>query len=82
MPRRSPYQIVLSKIEHDELESRARRSTSPYAEVVRAKIVSLRPFAEGEGRVRMRVEKAPDGTCTSSTARWEPRPQPTAPRGG
>ena len=45
MPRRSPYKIVLSEVERGELESRARRYTSPYAEVVRAKIVLM--AAEG-----------------------------------
>ena len=45
MPRRSPYEIVLSEVERTELESRARRYTSPYAEVVRAKIVLM--AAEG-----------------------------------
>lgn len=45
MPRRSPYRIVLSDEERDELEACARRYTSPYAEVVRAKIVLM--AAEG-----------------------------------
>lgn len=45
MPRSSPYRIVLSEVERGELESRARRYTSPYAEVVRAKIVLM--AAEG-----------------------------------
>lgn len=41
MPRSSPYAIVLSDAERDELEARARRYTSPYAEVVRARIVLM-----------------------------------------
>lgn len=45
MPRSSPYRIVLSDQERDELEARARRYTSPYSEVVRAKIVLM--AAEG-----------------------------------
>jgi hypothetical protein len=45
MPRTSPYQIVLSAQERDELEARARRYTSSYAQVVRAKIVLM--AAEG-----------------------------------
>ena len=45
MPRKSPYQIVLSDVERDELEARARRYTSAYAQVVRAKIVLM--AAEG-----------------------------------
>ena len=45
MPRTSPYRIVLSDVERDELEARARRYTSPYVEVVRARIVLM--AAEG-----------------------------------
>lgn len=45
MPRSSPYRIVLSVAERDELEARARRYTSPYAEVVRARFVVM--AAEG-----------------------------------
>lgn len=41
MPRNSPYRIVLSDQERDELEARARRYTSPYAQVVRARIVLM-----------------------------------------
>lgn len=45
MPRRSPYQIVLSAEERKVLEAMARRYTAPYRDVVRAKIVLL----AGEG---------------------------------
>lgn len=41
MPRRSPYVIELSKTERDELSARARKYTSPYRDVIRAKIVLL-----------------------------------------
>ena len=41
MPRRSPYEIVLSPTEKRELERIARRYTSPYYLVMRAKIVLL-----------------------------------------
>ena len=39
MPRKSPYIISLSRIERDHLEALARTYTSPYRDVVRAKIV-------------------------------------------
>lgn len=39
MPRTSPYQIVLSDDERRSLEAIARRYTSPYRDVIRAKIV-------------------------------------------
>jgi len=45
MPRSSPYQIELSPAEREWLESRARRYTLPYRDVVRAKIILL--AAEG-----------------------------------
>lgn len=45
MPRSSPYEIVLSRAERQELQRRSRKYTSPYREVVRAKIVLL--AAEG-----------------------------------
>ncbi|MDT5152067.1 MAG: hypothetical protein QOI01_3800, partial [Mycobacterium sp.] len=39
MPRNSPYNIALAEAERGELEARARRYTSSYSEVVRARIV-------------------------------------------
>lgn len=41
MPRHSPYAIELSRAERDELTARARKYTSPYRDVIRAKIVLL-----------------------------------------
>jgi len=41
MPRQSPYTIVLTPEEREALESIARRYTSPYCDVIRAKIVLL-----------------------------------------
>jgi transposase len=41
MPRRSPFVVELTPQERQELESRARRYTSPYRDVIRAKIVLL-----------------------------------------
>ena len=41
MPRRSPYQIVLSAAEKRRLERISRRYTAPYYQVVRAKVVLL-----------------------------------------
>jgi len=39
MPRRSPFRVSLTDDERRLLESRARKYTSSYSEVVRAKIV-------------------------------------------
>ena len=41
MPRESPSRVVLSKGERQHLESIARQYTSPYRDVIRAKIVLL-----------------------------------------
>jgi hypothetical protein len=41
MPRTSPFAIRLSRHERDVLESRARKYTLPYFEVLRAKMILL-----------------------------------------
>ncbi len=45
MPRSSPYLIELTAEERDVLEALARKYTSPYRDVIRAKVVLL--AAEG-----------------------------------
>ena len=39
MPRKCPYLIVLSSAERTRLEATARKYTSPYRDVIRARIV-------------------------------------------
>lgn len=41
MPRKSPFLVALSEDESQHLEALARQYTSPYCEVIRAKIVLL-----------------------------------------
>lgn len=41
MPRRSPFDILLTEEERQDLESAARKYTSPYCDVIRAKIILL-----------------------------------------
>ena len=41
MPRQSPYKMHLSSEERQALESIARKYTSPYCDVIRAKIILL-----------------------------------------
>lgn len=41
MPRKSPYDIVLSGEEKQSLESRAKSYTLPYRDVIRAKVVLM-----------------------------------------
>jgi len=45
MPRKSPFIILLEQKEREELERITRRYTSPYREVMRAKVVLI--AAEG-----------------------------------
>lgn len=47
MPRESPYVITLSRQERETLETRARKYTLPYFEVLRAKMILL--AAQGWG---------------------------------
>jgi len=39
MPRNSPYPIELSAMERTKLEAMARKYTSPYRDVIRAKVI-------------------------------------------
>src|SRR5438874_13435346 len=41
MPRESPFMITLSRAERTELMRRSRQYTSPYRDVIRAKIILL-----------------------------------------
>lgn len=41
MPRKSPYKVFLTTDEKRELQNTARKYTSPYCDVMRAKIVLL-----------------------------------------
>ena len=41
MPRKSPFNIILSEEEKNHLERTVRKYTSPYRDVIRAKIVLL-----------------------------------------
>jgi transposase len=41
MPRKSPYKIFLDHKEERDLEALARKYTSPYCDVMRAKVVLL-----------------------------------------
>ena len=56
MPRKSPYEIVLSKDEAGELEARARKYTLPYFQVQRAKIVLLAADGLGNNEIAERLD--------------------------
>src|SRR6516225_11193274 len=56
MPRKSPYVIELSPDERRELEARAKKYTSPYRDVVRAKIVLLAAQGLSNDRIAARLD--------------------------
>ena len=56
MPRHSPYDIVLTKGERLSLETMARRYTSPYRDVIRAKIVLLAALGLGNDVISARLD--------------------------
>lgn len=41
MPRKSPFEIILTSEERDHLISLARKYTAPYKDVIRAKVILL-----------------------------------------
>jgi DNA-directed RNA polymerase specialized sigma24 family protein len=56
VPRRSPYTILLSNEELEFLEAAAARYTSPYFEVVRAKIVLYASFGMENQEIAERLD--------------------------
>jgi len=68
MPRTSPYRIVLSGDERRELEAAARRYTSPYSEVVRARIVLYAAEGVGNDEIATRLD-----TPRQVVSKWRKR---------
>jgi transposase-like protein len=56
MPRKSPYELHLTASERAHLESLARKYTSPYYAVTRAKIVLLAAQGLGNDEIAHRVD--------------------------
>jgi transposase len=56
LPRKSPFVISLTVAERRELEARARKYTSPYREVIRAKIVLLAAAGLGNDKIGARLD--------------------------
>ena len=56
MPRSSPYTIVLSDAEEQELRRRAAKYTLPYFEVVRAKMILLAAEGLPNDRIAARLD--------------------------
>jgi hypothetical protein len=56
MPRRSPFQIVLTEAERTELDAVARKYTSPYYLVMRAKVVLFAAEDMGNKEIGQRLD--------------------------
>jgi transposase len=68
MPRTSPYQIVLSDDERRSLEATARRYTSPYRDVIRAKVVLYAAEGLGNDEIAARLD-----TPRQIVSKWRKR---------
>ena len=68
MPRTSPYIIALADAERAELEARARRYTSPYSDVMRARIVLYAADGLGNDEIAARLD-----TPRQVVSKWRKR---------
>ncbi len=68
MPRRSPYVIKLSIAERMKLDAIARRYTSPYRDVIRAKIVLYAAEGLGNDEIAQRLD-----TPRQIVSKWRKR---------
>lgn len=60
MPRKSPYQIVLDRGTREILEARARKYTSAYRDVVRARIVLMAAEGMDNEEIALRLNTTRD----------------------
>jgi len=56
VPRHSPFRIELTREERRALEARARQYTSPYRDVIRAKLVLLAADGMSNDRIAARLD--------------------------
>lgn len=68
MPRESPYIIELSREEKTSLEAMARRYTSPYRDVVRARIVLYAAHGLSNDQIAARLD-----TPRQIVSKWRKR---------
>ena len=68
MPRTSPYRLILTDAERTELEGRARRYTSPYSDVVRAKIVLYAADGLGNDEIAARLDTPRQVVCGANAS--------------
>ena len=88
MPRKSPYQILLSPEEARELSRRAAKYTLPYFEVIRAKIILLAAQGLRNSEIAARLSTRREVVSMwrkrffeESIAGLEERPRPGRPPG-
>src|ERR1700694_384631 len=74
MPRTSPYSITLAEAERAELEARARRYTSPYSDVVRARIVLYAADGLANDEIAARLDTPPQVVATGGKRFHDVRP--------
>lgn len=87
MPRKSPYDINLSREEREILESLARKYTLPYFEVLRAKMVLLAAAGRSNDEIAASLSVGRDVVSLwrkrffyERLAGLEERPRPGRPR--
>jgi DNA-binding NarL/FixJ family response regulator len=68
LPRKSPYNIVLTKQEREELERRANKYTLPYFMVARAKMILLAQQGLSNDQIADRLS-----TRREIVSRWRKR---------
>jgi transposase-like protein len=71
MPRTSRYRVELSVAERRLLEARARKYTSPYRDVIRAKIVLLAATGVANAAIAARLD-----TPRQIVSKWRKRFSP------
>ena len=60
MPRKSPYRIVLDQTTRESLEARARKYTSAYRDVFRARIVLMAAQGMDNDEIALRLNTSRD----------------------
>ena len=68
MPRKSPYIIALTDFERSALEYAARRYTSPYRDVIRAKIILMAEQGLDNDEIANRLD-----TTRQIVSKWRKR---------
>lgn len=63
MPKKSPFQINLSEHEESKLQEIARKYTSSYRDVIRAKIILLAARGMQNREIAARLDTSPQIVC-------------------